>query len=44
MTDFHIPLFHDTYPGNRPDATEFRAVLKRLVSRFGEVCHCLAGY
>ena len=35
--DFHIPLFHDTYPGNRPDATEFRAVLKRLVSRFGEV-------
>lgn len=35
--DFHIPLLHDTYPGNRPDATEFRAVLKGLVSRYGEV-------
>lgn len=35
--EFHIPLLHDTYPGNRPDATEFRAVLKSLVSRYGEV-------
>ncbi len=35
--DFHIPLLHDTYPGNRPDATEFHAVLNSLVSRYGEV-------
>lgn len=35
--DFHIPLLHDTYPGNRADATEFHAVLKNLVSRYGEV-------
>ncbi len=32
--DYHIPLFHDTYPGNRPDATEFRAVLKALSRRY----------
>lgn len=32
--DYHIPLFHDTYPGNRPDATEFRAVLKALTRRY----------
>jgi len=35
--DFHIPLFHDTYPGNRPDVREFRVVLKRLVGRFGQI-------
>lgn len=35
--DFHVPLLHETYPGNRPDATEFRAVLTRLVRRYGEV-------
>jgi len=31
--DFHIPLFHDTYPGNRNDATEFGAITERLVQR-----------
>jgi transposase len=35
--DYHIPLFHDTYPGNRPDATEFRAVLQALTRRYQAV-------
>ena len=32
-TDFHVPLFHETYPGNRPDAVEFRSALARLRDR-----------
>jgi len=32
--DFGIPLFHDTYPGNRPDAKEFESVTQRIVSRY----------
>jgi len=35
--DFHIPLFHDIYPGNRPDAVEFREVLQDLLARYVEV-------
>jgi transposase len=35
--DFHIPLFQEIYPGNRPDAVEFRAVLKKLRTRYAEV-------
>ena len=35
--DFHIPLFHDIYPGNRPDAVEFREVLQDLLARYAEV-------
>ncbi len=35
--DYHVPLFHDTYPGNRPDATEFRAVLQALTRRYQAV-------
>lgn len=31
--DFHIPLFHDTYPGNRNDAKEFQSVTETLVQR-----------
>lgn len=31
--DFHVPLFHDTYPGNRNDTKEFAAVTERLVER-----------
>jgi transposase len=31
--DFHIPLFHDTYPGNRNDAKEFGSISERLVGR-----------
>jgi transposase len=35
--DFHIPFFHDIYPGNRPDAVEFREVLRDLLARYAEV-------
>jgi transposase len=35
--DFHVPLFHEIYPGNRPDAVEFREVLKKLRTRYAEV-------
>src|SRR6266513_3021462 len=30
--DYHVPLFHETYPGNRPDAVEFREVLRSCAS------------
>jgi transposase len=33
-TDFHVPLFHETYPGNRPDAVEFRIALVKLKARW----------
>jgi transposase len=32
--DFNIPLFHDTYPGNRPDSKEFDSIIERLVQRY----------
>jgi len=32
--DFSIPLLHEVYPGNRPDATEFPIMIKRLKSRY----------
>lgn len=32
--DFHIPLFHAVYPGDRPDAKEFSSVVDDLVSRY----------
>ena len=32
--DFGIPLFHDTYPGNRPDAKEFESITDRIVTRY----------
>jgi transposase len=32
--DFNIPLFHNTYPGNRPDCKEFNSVIERLVQRY----------
>ena len=35
--DFHVPLFHETYPGNRPDAVEFSEVLEKLRRRYAEV-------
>ncbi len=33
-SDFHIPLFHETYPGNCPDCKEFDSVVDRLVQRY----------
>lgn len=32
-TQEYFPVFHDTYPGNRHDSTEFRRVLNDLVAR-----------
>ena len=34
-TDGGIPLVSYAYPGNRPDVTQFPAMVKQLVSRFG---------
>jgi len=31
--DFHVPLFHHTYPGNQPDAPTFASVTDALVTR-----------
>jgi transposase len=38
-TDFHVPLFHEPYPGNRPDAVEFRSALAKLRQRQEEFTH-----
>jgi transposase len=32
--DFHIPLFHHVYPGNRHDAAEFASVTETLIARY----------
>jgi len=32
-TDFHVPLCHQTYPGNQPDAPTFAALTDELVTR-----------
>ncbi len=32
-TDFHLPLFHRTYPGNQPDAPTFGSLISPLVQR-----------
>jgi transposase len=31
--DFHIPLFHRTYPGNQPDAPTFAGLTAELIER-----------
>ncbi len=31
--DFHVPLFHETYAGNRNDASSFASLTERLVKR-----------
>lgn len=31
--DFHVPLFHHTYPGNQPDAPTFASVAEELFCR-----------
>jgi transposase len=33
-SDFHIPLFHETYKGNTHDSKEFDSVVDRLVDRY----------
>lgn len=36
--DFNVPLFHEVYPGNRADATEFDSALTKLKERFARIC------
>ncbi len=31
--DFHVPLFHETYPGNQADAPTFKSLTEGLISR-----------
>lgn len=38
-SDGHVPLFHETYPGNVADSKEFERVYARLVAR----CRAVAG-
>lgn len=33
-TDFHIPLLHQVYPGNRNDAAQFGSVIEGLLARY----------
>jgi len=33
-SDFHVPLFHETYQGNTHDSKEFDSVVDRLVERY----------
>ena len=33
-TDFHIPLFSRTYPGNQPDSVTFANVTEELIERY----------
>lgn len=35
--DCSIPLLHETYPGNRPDATQFRLMMEHLKSRYESI-------
>jgi len=35
--DFNVPLFHDLYAGNQPDAKQFLAVVERLQQRFEHI-------
>lgn len=36
--DFNVPLFHEMYAGNQPDAKQFLAVVERLQKRFEQIC------
>ena len=35
--DFHVPLLHRTYPGNRSDAPTFASLTSELVARYREM-------
>jgi len=35
--DFHVPLFHRTYPGNQVDAPTFSSLTEELVSRYRDI-------
>lgn len=36
--DFHVPLFHRTYPGNRVDAPTFNGLVAELSARYKTIC------
>ena len=36
--DFRVPLFHEVYPGNDPDAKQFSQVIDKLKNRYQAVC------
>jgi transposase len=36
-TDFHVPLFHQAYAGNIPDAKQFGQVIEKLTQRCREI-------
>jgi len=36
-SDCNIPLLHETYPGNRPDAKEFRRMMEQLKVRYERI-------
>jgi transposase len=36
--DFSVPLFHETYAGNHPDAKQFLSVIDRLKKRCQSIC------
>lgn len=36
--DFHIPLFHEVYPGNDQDAKTFSAIIRKLKHRYFTMC------
>lgn len=38
-TDFHIPLFHKVYAGNRTDSTQFSSVIEELSERYKSMSH-----
>jgi transposase len=41
-TDFHLPLFHEAYPGHRTDPVEFASVTEDLVARYQAIAQeCL---
>jgi transposase len=35
--DFHVPLFHRTYPGNQTDAPTFSSLIAELVNRYHQI-------
>ena len=36
--DFHVPLFHQTYPGNQTDAPTFSGLISELSARYKAIC------
>jgi len=41
--DGGVPILHHAYQGNRPDVTQFTAVIQELIARFGALAHADQG-